>query len=117
MLKQEVLRGKKDFAALYNNGKSVREKFFILLYRKNGLSFTRRAFLASKKVGNSVNRNRARRLLKESYRRLDRDVRPGYDLLFIARKSIVPVKCQEVQASMEKALISRNLLAEAVDLQ
>lgn len=110
MLKREVLRDKRDFTALYNNGKSVREKSFILLYRKNGLNFTRRAFLASKKVGNSVSRNRARRLLKESYRQMGAEVKPGYDVLFIARKNIIPMKCQEVQFSMKKALESRSLL-------
>ena len=115
MLKSEVLREKKDFTALYNNGKSVKEKSFILLYRKNGLSFSRRAFLASKKVGNSVSRNRARRLLKESYRQLDARVKAGYDLLFIARKNIVPMKCQEVQDSMKKALTGRDLLEKSVD--
>lgn len=115
MLKEEVLRDQKDFTALYNKGKSVREKSFILLYRKNGLSFTRRAFLASKKVGNSVSRNRARRLLKESYRQLDGKVKQGYDVLFIARRNIVPMKCQEVQFSMNRALTSRGLLDKSVD--
>lgn len=117
MLKKEVLRDRKDFAALYNNGKSVREKSFILLYRKNGLSFTRRAFLASKKVGNSVSRNRAKRLLKESYRQLDAGLKPGYDLLFIARRNLVPMKCQEVQFSMEKALTARDLFDKSVETQ
>lgn len=110
MLKEEVLRERKDFTALYNKGKSVREKSFILLYRENGLSFTRRAFLASKKVGNSVNRNRARRLLRESYRQLENRVKPGYDMLFIARKSIISMKCQEVNKSMEEALRVKNLM-------
>jgi len=85
MLKPEVLRNKKDFSSLYNKGKSVGERCLVLIYRKNGLSYNRMAFLASKKVGGSVERNRARRLLKESFRTLDYAVKPGYDLLFIAK--------------------------------
>lgn len=109
MLKKEVLRSKKDFSLLYNRGKSIRERSLILIYRKNGLSYTRRAFLASKKVGNSVVRNRARRLLKESFRHLEKDVKPGYDLIFIARNSIVDLKCFDVEESMQNALKKGNL--------
>ncbi|MFA5634853.1 MAG: ribonuclease P protein component [Anaerovoracaceae bacterium] len=109
MLKPEVLRNKKDFSSLYNKGKSVGERSLVLIYRKNGLSYNRMAFLASKKVGGSVQRNRARRLLKESFRTLDDPVKSGYDLLFIARKSIIRFKCADVQKSMEAALRKTNL--------
>ncbi len=110
MLKPEVLRNKKDFSSLYNKGKSVGERCLVLIYRKNGLSYNRMAFLASKKVGGSVERNRARRLLKESFRTLDHPVKPGYDLLFIARRSIIRLKCADVKKSMEAALRKTNLM-------
>ncbi|GAB1475963.1 ribonuclease P protein component [Bacillota bacterium] len=110
MLKINVLRNRRDFSALYNKGKSVRERSLILIYRKNGLSYCRRAFLASKKVGNSVKRNRARRLLRESYRTLEEDIIPGYDVIFIAKSNIVDLKCASVCASMESALKRANLL-------
>lgn len=110
MLKIDVLRNKKDFSALYNKGKSVRERSLILIYRRNGLSYCRRAFLASKKVGNSVKRNRARRLLRESYRILEKDIIQGYDVLFIAKKNIVDLKSGDVYLSMENALKRGKLL-------
>lgn len=109
MLKPEVLRDKKDFSALYNRGKSVGERCLVLIYRKNGLSYNRRAFLASKKVGNSVKRNRARRLMKEAFRNFEDDLKKGYDVLFIARQSIIHLKCSEVTKSMKSALIKGNL--------
>ncbi len=108
MLKPEVLRNRKDFSSLHNKGKSVGERCLVLVYRKNGLSYNRRAFLASKKVGGSVQRNRARRLLRESFRSLEERLNPGYDFLFIARKSIVEVKCADVRKSMEIALSKAN---------
>jgi ribonuclease P protein component len=109
MLKPEVLRDKKDFSALYNRGKSVGERCLVLIYRKNGLSYSRRAFLASKKVGNSVKRNRARRLMKEAFRSFDEDLKKGYDVLFIARQSIINLKCQDVTKSMKSALTKGKL--------
>ena len=66
MQKKEVLRGQKLFSALYNRGKSMGGKDAVILYRKNGLPFTRYGYIASKKVGNSVKRSRATRLMKEA---------------------------------------------------
>lgn len=112
MLKPNVLRNKKDFSVLYNKGKSVGERCLVLIYRKNGRSYNRRAFLASKKVGGSVQRNRARRLLRESLRDLEENLKIGYDLIFIARTTIVHLKCADVKKSMEAALKKANLNKE-----
>ncbi|MDR1572924.1 MAG: ribonuclease P protein component [Clostridiales Family XIII bacterium] len=112
MLKPDILRNKKDFSALYGKGKSAGGKYVVLFYRKNNLGYNRRAFLASKKVGDSVRRNRARRLMKESYRLLPGRLPTGYDILFIARKSAADkgVKCGEVGGSMRALLKKCGLL-------
>ena len=68
MLKKDILRRKDDFNSIYRKGRSIGERYVVLFYRENDLSYNRTAFLASKKVGNSVERNRARRLMKENYR-------------------------------------------------
>ena len=70
-------------------------------YRKNDLSYNRTAFLASKKVGNSVERNRARRLMKENYRFLKDNIKPGHDIIFIARNTINGMKAQDVGKAHE----------------
>ena len=111
MLREDVLRKKSDFDAVYNKGRSAGSKYVVLFYHKNGLGLTRTCFLASKKVGNSVMRNRARRLMKESYRQLKGRVSEGYDLIFIARNSIQGRVCSEVKRSMEDALKRAKLIA------
>lgn len=103
MLKKDVLRRKKDFSGIYNRGKSVGDRYVVLFYRKNNLPYSRRAFLASKKVGNSVRRNRARRLMKESVRLMEQKLPDGYDFIFIARNTIAGAKCADVKKSIESA--------------
>ena len=66
MLKNNVLRKNSDFSDIYKKGKSVGDKYVVLFYRMNRLGYNRTGFLASKKVGNSVKRNRAKRLMKEN---------------------------------------------------
>ena len=103
MLKKEVLRNRDDFSRIYRKGRSIGERYVVLFFMKNGLEYNRTAFLASKKVGNSVQRNRAKRLMKESYR-MNRDrFSTGYDLIFIARNSINGRKCKDVEKSMMNA--------------
>ena len=104
MIKPDVLRKKEDFTSLYKKGKSVGGKFVVIFYRKNNLPMNRKAFLASKKVGNSVERNRARRLMRESYRQLEADMPRGWDFIFIARNTILDSKCADVKKSIEAAL-------------
>lgn len=110
MLKPNVLRNKKDFSALYNKGRSVGERYVVLFYRKNGKGFNRTAFLASKKVGKSVVRNRARRLMKESYRALEDRLPQGYDFIIIARNTICNRKCADVKKSIEAAMRKSGIL-------
>ena len=110
MLKPNVLRKKKDFTAIYNKGRSIGEKYVVLFTRKNNLEYNRTAFLASKKVGNSVSRNRARRLMKESYRELEPNLDSGYDLIWIARNTICNLKCADVKKSMEAASKKSGIL-------
>ena len=104
MLKRNVLRKKSDFSAIYNKGKSIGDRYVVLFYRKNGLPYHRTGFLASKKVGNSVKRNRARRLMKESYRHLLPMLpQGGYDFITIARNTISNQKCADVEKSLRSA--------------
>jgi ribonuclease P protein component len=103
MRRKEVLTGSREFGAVYNRGKSVGDRYVVFFYKKNGLPYTRKGFLASKKVGNAVMRNRARRLMKESVRLMD-PLPAGYDMIFIARNTIDGKSCQEVKRSMESAV-------------
>ncbi len=105
-----TLRKQKDFTRVYNRGKSKGSRFVVVLYRKNGLDHSRTAFVASKKVGNSVMRNRARRLMKESYRALSTMIAEGYDIVFVARAGIAEHKESEVEGCMRSALKSCGLI-------
>ncbi len=100
MLKKNVLRNEYNFSKVYKKGKSQGSRFVVIFTLKNNLGYNRIGFLASKKVGNSVKRNRARRLMKESFRKIENKILKGYDYIFIARNTINGVKCEEVEKSM-----------------
>lgn len=121
MLRPEVLRKQADFNRLYHKGKSAGSRSVVVFYKTNGLAYNRYAFLASKKVGNSVKRNRARRLMKEAFRPyrkkfealngLDRGS-SGLDFIFIARQTINGLKCQDVEKSLRSCFSRLGLLSK-----
>ncbi len=104
MRDRHVLRRQKDFDAVYRNGRSAASKYIVLFYAKNKLGYSRVSFLASKKVGNSVKRSRATRLMKEALRLSGQVINPGYDLVIIARNTITDAKCRDVMRSLETVL-------------
>lgn len=110
VLKQEVLRGSKNFSAVYKKGKSAGSKYVVVFYKKNGLPYNRTAYLASKKVGNAVARNRARRLMKEGVRSMEPIDKTGYDIIFIARNTADKQKCADVKKSIEAAIRRTDLI-------
>jgi ribonuclease P protein component len=109
MLRPDVLRDKRDFDRLYKKGAKIHGKYLVVIFAKNNKGYNRKAFLASKKVGNAVARNRARRLMKEAYRILSPRLKSGYDILFIARNTIVDKGCPEVERTMKASLIKGKL--------
>jgi ribonuclease P protein component len=109
MLRPDVLRDKRDFDRLYRKGAKIHGKYLVVVFVKNGGDSNRKAFLASKKVGKAVARNRARRLMREAYRDLAPRLKTGYDILFIARNAIAGAGCPEVEKTMRASLIKGNL--------
>ena len=105
-----TLRNQSDFVRVYNKGDSKGSMYVVVLYRKNNFEYSRTAFVASKKVGNSVNRNRARRLMKAAYSNLKSQITAGYDIVFVARNTIAEQSEMDVEKAMYGAVKAAGLL-------
>ncbi|MBL8094146.1 MAG: ribonuclease P protein component [Anaerolineales bacterium] len=69
---------------------------------------SRAAVVAGRRIGGAVIRNRAKRLLREALRQ--EQLKPGWDLMLVARAAIVGARLVQVKAALHQ-LLQRSELA------
>ena len=112
--KQEKLRTRKDFDALKEHGKACRDPFFTVLVQAaepdNPVQNLRYGIICSRKLHHSaVVRNRARRLITETFRLCKENILPC-GILVIPRRAIFGAKQQEVQEHLLRTLKKAGLI-------
>jgi len=112
MFKKEFrLRKQKDFENVFDKGFYFSDNFLSLKTAKNGLPISRFGFIVSKKVSKkAVRRNRVKRLLRESVRLTQKNIKPGFDAVFISKAGIVGKSFEEVNLVVEKLLKRSGLV-------
>lgn len=68
------------------------------------------AFVAGRRVGGAVVRNRARRILRAAWREVSPRMRGGYDVAWVARTSIRGARTQDLVAEMERLLTRAQVM-------
>lgn len=104
------LRKRKQFSYVYHKGKSCACRELVLLHVRNPRLQV--GFSVSRKVGNSVMRNRVKRRLREQFRRLMPCMKNGLYVV-VARQAAATADSRTLGASMEYLLRRQNLLMEA----
>jgi ribonuclease P protein component len=99
------LHVRREYVAVEGGGRRVAARFLILIGKPNGRATDRLGIIASRRVGDAVARNRAKRRLRELFRRrLPIDGPRALDVVAIARPDLVRAPFADVQSDFLAAL-------------
>lgn len=105
-----------DFKRVRNEGKSYAHPLVVLVASPTAEETIHKALhsrvgvTAGRAVGGAVERNRAKRLLREAMRFLLPSIRPGWDLVLIARHPLPTASYEQVQSTLLQLLQRAKLL-------
>jgi ribonuclease P protein component len=103
------LRVRSEFTSVQERGRRVPSRYLTLLAMPNSLDRDRLGIIASRRMGGAVARNRAKRMLRDIFRRQDpataaaRGLRP-LDLVVIPRRELVAAPLAAVEQDFRTAL-------------
>lgn len=110
MARDWALKKRAQYQAVYRSNNVKADSYLVVKALANQLDFSRFGFSVNKALGNAVVRNHVRRLLKE-IARLE-PIRPGWDIVFIARPRAACADYHVLKRCVEKLLSRAELMRE-----
>lgn len=108
--KTERVLNFREFRKVYDKGERYSSRFFLLFVHKRAESApgsdqtVRLGVTVTKKVGNAVQRNRCKRILREIFRHRKSQMKGGFDLVFNVKRSMLEASFQEVEAEFSRLI-------------
>lgn len=103
MLFTTVIKDNKIFQKCYRSGRYAVCDFLCAYFYPNGSPYNRMGITAGKKLGNAVERNRVKRIIRAAYRLREQDMPIGYDIVFVGRNNA----CEKSSADVERFIVER----------
>ena len=100
------------FRRLYAKGESAVGRFVVVYARRNGTDRNRLGITTGLKLGHAVDRNRARRRIRETYRLNEGCLKQGYDIVIVARTAAIEGDFVAMQQSFLHQCKKLRLLQE-----
>jgi ribonuclease P protein component len=110
MQRRYRLTSSSTFKRVRRIGKSYAHPLVVLIKHPNELDISRFGIAASRTLGNAIERNRAKRRLRESIRPLLDLIVPGWDIVVLARRPLISAQFSEIGLAIETLLKRAALL-------
>lgn len=110
MVKLVKINQNRDFKRAYAKGKFAAHPLIVTYAVPSRTGKTRIGVTASKKVGNAVKRNRARRVILAALRPHQNKLITGYDIVLVARANTPLAKSTDLEPIVEKQLRKLGLI-------
>ena len=98
----ERIKTRAHFQQIYQKGTRVHGRYSTVFVFANRLPIGRLGIAATKKLGGAVERNRAKRLIREVFRR--NKVAPGFDVVVIPKRELLDASLITLEADYRNTL-------------
>jgi ribonuclease P protein component len=105
-----TLKSNSDFRRIYARGKAYTNPALVIYLMKNRAGICRIGITTSKKIGNAVERNRSKRVIRAAFRSIEREINGGYDIVFVARGRTKYTKSTVLCEIMRKNFLSAGVI-------
>lgn len=106
------LRRSSDIQRVRRKGKSYAHPLLVLQAVESDHDTVRIGIIASRSIGKAVDRNRAKRRLREAVRPFLVRLKPGWDLVLIARQPILEAEFHSLVSALKGLLQKASLIVE-----
>jgi len=103
---RERIRRRADFQQAYEHGARVHGRYSTLFILPNKLDVGRLGIAATKKLGGAVQRNRAKRLIREIFRH--NKIAVGFDVVVVPKRELLQTNLTVLEADY-RSLLERRL--------
>ena len=86
-----------DFRRTYGRGKAYTSPALVTYVARNRAGICRVGITTSKKIGNAVERNRSRRVIRAAFRTFAPQIEGGWDIVFVARSKTKYLKSTQLE--------------------
>ncbi|MGN1258815.1 MAG: ribonuclease P protein component [Christensenellales bacterium] len=100
------------FAYTFKRGQSYKQDKLVLVVAHKKKDLPKIGLVVSKKIGNSVTRNRVKRVIRASVYPELLNIKPDLNLIFVARQGIETLGFNEVNNSVKDLLKKSNAYIE-----
>ena len=101
----ERIRRRADFQQVYEHGVRIRSRYATLFVLANKLDVGRLGIAATRKLGGAVERNRAKRLIREVFRR--NKIASGFDVVVVPKRELLDASLTVLEADYRQSLERR----------
>ena len=100
--RNERVRRRVEYQRIYDRGSRVHSRLLTLFTLPNDLAVGRLGIAATKKIGGAVVRNRAKRLIREVFRR--NKLAPGVDIVVVPKRELLDASLASIEIDFRQTL-------------